>query len=145
MRDRADILLLFFSPHFRARELALSSQQRANSQTSHLPPNPHILTRHRSTAELRVVGIETSRIESITEEPSPEKNDLAMSYLRTRETITGPCDGLATSLNVRVYEYSKKRNCCCTAYTAELMYLPTGSGETLGPYPGPPRIDKPPS
>ena len=87
MRGRADILLLFFTPHLRARELARSSQQRANSQTSNLPPYPHILTRHRSTAELRVVGIETSRTESRTEEPSPESNDLAMSYLRTRETI----------------------------------------------------------
>ena len=139
------IYCCFFSRRISELARSLAARSRANSRTCNLPPNPHILTRHRSTAELRVVGIETSRIESITEEPSPEKNDLAMSYLRTRETITGPCDGLATSLNVRVYEYSKKRNCCCTAYTAELMYLPTGSGETLGPYPGPPRIDKPPS
>ena len=38
---RADMLMLLFSP-----------------QTSSLLPNPH-LSRHRSTAELRVVGIET--------------------------------------------------------------------------------------
>ena len=72
---RADILLLFFSPHLRTGELARS---RANSQTSNLPPNPHILPRHRSTAELRVVGIETSRTESLTEEPSPGLNNLAV-------------------------------------------------------------------
>ena len=70
------------------------SQQRANSQTTNLPPNPHILTRHRNTAELRVVGIETSRTESLTEEPSPESNDLAMSHPRTREKIISPCVGL---------------------------------------------------
>ena len=89
------------------------SQQRANSQTSNLPPNAHILTRHRSTAELRVVGIETSRIESLTEEPSTESNDLAMSRLRTRETIISPCVGLAPSLNVCT-STRKKRNCCST-------------------------------
>ena len=87
------------------------SQQRANSQTSNLPPNPHILTRHRLSAELRVVGIETSRTESLTEEPSPESNDLAMTRLRTRETIVSPCVGLAPSLNVCT-STRKKRNCC---------------------------------
>ena len=39
--------------------------------------------RHRSTAELRVGGIETSRIESRTVELCPKSNDLAMSRLRT--------------------------------------------------------------
>ena len=97
MRGRADTLLLFFSPHLGAGELARS---RANSQTSNLPPIPHILTRHRSTAELRVVGIEASRTESLTDEPSPESNNLAMSRLRDRETITSPCAGLAPSLRV---------------------------------------------
>ena len=58
------------------------------SQTCNLPPNPHILTSHRSTAELRVVGIETSRAELLPEEPSPESNDLAMSRPRTRGTIS---------------------------------------------------------
>ena len=91
------------------------SQQRANSQTSSLPPNPHIRTRHRSTAELRVVVIETSRTESLTEEPSPESNDLAMSHLRTRETIISPCVGLAPSLNVCT---QKKRNCCTALHTS---------------------------
>ena len=84
-------------------------QQRANSQTSNLPPNPHILTRHRSTAELRVVGIETSGTESHTEEPSAESNDLAMSRLRTRETIISPCVGLAPSLNVCTSTRKKKK------------------------------------
>ena len=78
------MLLLFVSPHLRGRELARS---RANSQTSNLPPNPHVVTRHRSIAELRLVGIETSRTESLTEEPSPGSNDLSMSRLRVRETI----------------------------------------------------------
>ena len=87
-----------------ASSLAARSREQ-NSQASNLPPNPHILTRHRSTAKLRVVGIEASRTESITEEPSPESNDLAMSYLHTRETIISPCVGLAPSLNVcRVLE-----------------------------------------
>ena len=69
-------MLLFFSSHFKISRVR--SQQRANSQTSNLPPNPHILPRHRSTAELRVVGIETSRTESLTEEPSPGLNNLAV-------------------------------------------------------------------
>ena len=80
------------APHLRSRELARS---RANSQTSNLPPNPDILTRHRSTAELRVVGIETSRTESLTGEPSPESNNIATSRQRMRETIIAPCVGLA--------------------------------------------------
>ena len=97
MRGRADILLLFSR---RVSELASSlaaDSRAANSQIS----DPHILTRHRSSAELRVVGIETSRTESLTEEPSPESNNVAMSRARTRETITSPCVGLAPSLNVR--------------------------------------------
>ena len=110
VRGRADIiLLLFFSPHLRAR-----MQQRANSQTSNLPPNPHILTRHRSTAELRVVGINTNRTESLTEKPSLESNNLAISRLCTRETIISPCVGLGPSLK---RPYSKKMEqllYCCT-------------------------------
>ena len=82
----------------------------ANSQFSNLPPNPHILARHRSTAELRVVGIETSRTESLTEEPCLESNNLAMSRLRTLETIISPCVGLAPSLNV------------CTKKKEQLLY-----------------------
>ena len=89
------------------------SQLRANSQTSNLPPNPHIRTRHRSTVELRVV-IETSRTESLTVEPSPESNDLAMSRLRTRETIISPCVGLAPVLNV----CTSTRESCAAVYTA---------------------------
>ena len=110
-------MLLFFSPHLRARELARS---RANSQTSNLSPNPHILTRHRSTEELRVVGIATSRTESLTVEPSPESNDLVMSRLRTQETIispcVSPCVGLDTSLNVCT-STRKKRNCCTAVHS----------------------------
>ena len=112
------------SPYILAYVLAASSQssrarlqQRANSQTSNLPPNPHILTRHRSTAELRVVGIETSRTESLTEEPSPESNDLAISCLRTRETIISPCVGLAPSHNVCT-STRKKRNCCTAVHSS---------------------------
>ena len=109
MRGRADILQLlrFFPPHLRAGELARS---RANSQTSNLPPNPHILTRHRSTAELRVVGIDTSRTETLTEELSPESNNLAMSRLRTGETIISPSVGplIAPSLSVCTSTRKKK-------------------------------------
>ena len=56
VRGRADMLMLFFSPYL-ATSLAVDNGA-ANSQTSSLLPNPH-LSRHRSTAELRVVGIET--------------------------------------------------------------------------------------
>ena len=101
------------------------SQQRANSQTSNLPPNPHILTWQRGTAELRVVGIETSRTESLTEEPSPESNGLAMSRLRTRETTRSPCAGLAPSLNVCT-STRKKRN-SCTAVIAHGFWAHIGS------------------
>ena len=96
---------------FLAAELASSlpaDSRAANSQTSNLRRNPHILTRHRSTAKLRVVGIETSRTKSLTDEPSPESNNLAMSRLRNRETIISPCVGLAPSLNV----------CTCLLYTS---------------------------
>ena len=75
------------------------ARSRANSQFSNILPNPHILTRHRSTAELRVVGIETSRTQSLIE-LTPESNDLGMSRLRIRETMTSLCVGLAPSLNV---------------------------------------------
>ena len=77
-----------------ASQLAYSS---ANSQT---PISPPILTSspgHRSAAELRVVGIETSRTESPIEEPTPESNDLAMSHLHIREIIVSP-----SSVNQRV-------------------------------------------
>ena len=92
------IYCCFFSRRFSELASSLAADSTAaNWQTSNLPPNPHILTRQRSTAELRVVGIkpsETSRNESLTEEPSPESNNLAMSRLRTRETIISPCVGL---------------------------------------------------
>ena len=100
------------------------SQPRANSKTFNLPPNPHIRTRHRSTVELRVV-IETSRTESLTEEPSPESNDLAMPRLRTRETIISRCVGLAPSPNVCTSARKKKEllYCCCTQqYCCNSMY-----------------------
>ena len=80
-----DAFFLVASQNSRAR-----SQQRAYSQTFNLPPNPHILTRHRSTAKQRAVDIETSRTESLTEEPSSESINLAMYRLRTRETIISP-------------------------------------------------------
>ena len=95
------MLLLFVSP-LTASQLARS---RANSQTFNLPP---ILTPHRSTAELRVVGIETSRTELLTEKPSPESNNLAMSRQRIRGAIINPYVGLAPSLNV----------CTCLLYTS---------------------------
>ena len=123
-------MLLFFSPHLRAGELARSRPQSskfapiyccffsrriselasslaadsraANSQTSNLRRNPHILTRHRSTAELRVVGIETRCTESLIEEPSPESNNLAMSCLRTRDTQTCVLEKIAHGLWVHL-------------------------------------------
>ena len=61
--------------------------------------SPSILTRYRSTAELRVVGIETSRTESLIEEPTPESNNIAMSRLRIHERHISSCVGLALSLN----------------------------------------------
>ena len=98
------------------------SQQRANSQTSNLPPNPHILTRDRNTAELRVIGIETTnRTESLTEGPPPESNDLAMSCLRTREMIISPCVGLPSSLNVCANTRKKKELPYVLLYTAVLL------------------------
>ena len=91
----------FFSRRISELASSLAADTRsANSQSSILPPNPHILTRHCSTAELRVVCIETSRAESLTEEPSHESNNLAMSRLRTRETIISLCANLAPSLNM---------------------------------------------
>ena len=110
------IYCCFFARRIAELASSLAADSRAaNSHTSNLLPNPHILTRHHSTAELRVVGIETSRSESLTEEPTPESNDLAMSRLRTRETIISPCVGLDPSLNVYT---RKKRKICCTANRA---------------------------
>ena len=69
-----------------------------NSQASNLP---QILSRHRSTAELRVVGNQTTRTKSLVEEPFPESNKLAMSRLPIRKIIISSFVGLsATSLNV---------------------------------------------
>ena len=99
MRGRADILLLL-SPHISAR-----SQQSKFANYRSPPIHPYILTRHRSTAELPVVGIETSRTESLTEEPTPEFNDLAMSRLRIRETNISSSVGLAPSLETCLYIY----------------------------------------
>ena len=114
MRGRADILLLL-SPHISAR-----SQQSKFANYRSPPIHPYILTRHRSTAELPVVGIETSRTESLTEEPSHESHDLAMSRLRTRETIIRPGVGLALhSTCVRVLEI--KATDVLLLYTAVLL------------------------
>ena len=63
-------IVAFFSRRISELASSIAADSRAaNLQTSNLQPNPHILTRHRSTAELRMVGIETSRPESLTEEP----------------------------------------------------------------------------
>ena len=92
----------------------LAAHSRANSQTFNLPP---ILTRHRSTAELRVVGIETSRTTSLVEEPTPESNNIAMSRQRIRERHISSCVGLAVSLDVctrnsQTYTYSLYMHAC---------------------------------
>ena len=77
----------------------LSHRISARSKFANFEPPP-ILTRHRNTAELRVVGIETSCTQSVIE-PPPESNDLAMSRLRIRERVISSCVDLApTSLNV---------------------------------------------
>ena len=86
------------------------ARSRANSQTFNLPP---ILTRHRSTAELRIVGIETSRTESLVEEPTPESNNIAMPRLRIRARHISSFVRLALSLNVctrnsQTYIYKRK-------------------------------------
>ena len=55
--------------------------------------------KHRSTAVLRVVGIDTSRTKSLIEEATPGWNDLAMSRLRVGETIIIFFVGLAPYIN----------------------------------------------
>ena len=112
MRGRADILLFFFSPHL-AAEIKFAN--------SNLPPNRRIRTRDRRTAELRVVVIETSRTESLTGEPSPESNDLAMSRLRTPETVFSPCVGLAPSLDVCTTTRKKATAVVLQLYSAVLL------------------------
>ena len=119
------MLLLFFSPHLAAES------KFANFQS---PTQSHIRTRHRSTTEQRVVVIETSRTESLTEEPSPESNDLAMSRLRTRETIISPCVGIATSLNVCT-STRKKRNCCSAAVHSSAAAIVHGFWAHIGSIP----------
>ena len=110
--------MLFVSPH-------LSSQLAAISQTSNLPP---ILTPQRSTAELRLVGVETSCSPLLTEERMPESNDLAMSRPRIRQNdLSAPALGwlqlhstcvLAARKRIpgmwfyRVGLRQKKRECC---------------------------------
>ena len=110
-------LLLAASQRSRARSYLAAESNFENFQ---LPPNRHILTRHHSTAKLRVVGIETSRTVSPIKEPSPESNDLGMSYQRTRETIISPCVGLAPSLNVYV-STERKGTAVVLVYTAVLL------------------------
>ena len=122
------------SPHLRAGELARGRHQSSKFANFNLPPNPHIPTRHRSTAELRVVDIKTSRTESLTEEPSPESNNLAMSRLRvrTRETIISPCVGLALSINVCT---RKKRNNGNTAVHSSTAVIAHGFWVHIGSIP----------
>ena len=132
VQGRADIFP-FFSR--RISELASSlavDNRSANSKISSLPHNPHILTRHLSTAELRVVGIETSRPDSLTEEPSPESNNLAMSRPRTRETTISPCVDRAPLLNVCT---RKKRNNCCAAVHSNTAVIAHGFWVHIGSIP----------
>ena len=74
------MLMLLFSPYL-ATSLAVDNGA-ANSQTSSLLPNPH-LSRRRSTAELRVVGIETRDIAV----PSP----LQRSLSQFEQSSHAPC------------------------------------------------------
>ena len=91
---------------------SLAAEQKNRNFRSH--PNPHILTHHRSNAELRVVGIETSRTESLTEKPSPESNNLAMSVYASEKDVISPCVGLAPSLTV----------VCCSHIKSSLQCSP---------------------
>ena len=84
-------IVAFF--HAASQSSRARSQDRAKLQTHNLPPNPHIRTQHCSTAELPAIGIQTGRTERLTEEPSPESNDPAMSRLRTRENLISPFVG----------------------------------------------------
>ena len=72
--DRCEVepISFFFlvSPHFSLRQIR------------NFKPPPNL---HRSTANVRVVGIETSCTQSLIGEPIPESNDRAMSRLRIRE------------------------------------------------------------
>ena len=81
----------------------------SHTQSSHPHPPQH--------CRLRVVGIETSRTESRTEEPPPESNNLVMSRRRTGEMIISPCVGVAPSLNVCT-STRKNRNCCAAVHSS---------------------------
>ena len=100
------IYCCFFSRRISELASSLVAESKfANLQSPNQSSHPHPAPQHCTTAELRVIGIETSRTESLTEEPSHESHDLAMSRLRTRETINRPGVGLALhSTCVRVLE-----------------------------------------
>ena len=104
----------------RITELASLPAADKTRKLAHLPLNPQTLTRHRSTAELRVVGIETSRTELLTEAPYPEWNKLAVSRLRTRETMMSPRVGLAPSLNVCT---PRKMNCGTAVHSSRTAVI----------------------
>ena len=68
---RSSRYILFFLAHRMSARCTFANFERRNP----------ILTRPRSTAEPRVVGIETSCTQSLKEEPTPKSNDLAMFRL----------------------------------------------------------------
>ena len=118
-RSSRYIIVAFFSRRISELASSLAADTRsANSQSSILPPNPHILTRHRSTAELRVVGIETSRTESLTEEPPPESNNLAMSRLYEPEQRLSVLAFWPSSFTQCVYSKKKETNCCAAVHSS---------------------------
>ena len=99
----------FFSR--RISELASSLEVEskfANFQSPTQSSHPHPAPQHCRTAELRVVGIETSRTESLTEEPSPERSShVPPTHPRNDyQSLRWP-----NSFTQRVYESRKKRNC----------------------------------
>ena len=97
---------------YRFASCLTASQLTAFLQTSNLPP---IFTQPRSTAELRVVSIESRCTQSLLEEPTPESNDLAMFCLLIRERIIISCVGLApTWLNVCTR--NSQTNNICTSH-----------------------------
>ena len=109
---------------YRFASCLTASQLTAFLQTSNLPP---IFTQPRSTAELRVVSIESRCTQSLLEEPTPESNDLVISRRRIRERIISSCGDLApTSLNV-----------CTRNSQTDVYYLICGSTCLLYTSPSP--------
>ena len=138
------IYCCFFSRRISELASSLAAESKfANFQSPTQSSHPHPAPQHCRTAELRVVGIETSRTESLTEKPFPESNDLAMSRLRIRETIIDQSLRWPSSFTRRVCSKKKELLYCCTQqYCCNSPRVLRGHWvHTLGHL----EIDKPPS